>query len=71
MNDKRAEQILNDISEDMCTAKRAELIEVIRWQMNREVELVNHVNEIRYEAIRVIGSGMDATVKLLKNIELK
>lgn len=64
MTTKRAEQILNDISEDMCTATKQELIEVVKFQMKQEDKLQQKYNRLR-------GLFHDFAASYIKHLQSK
>lgn len=51
LSEERILQITNDISEDMCNAKRADLMEVVSYWANTASELAMAISSIRSKVI--------------------
>jgi hypothetical protein len=68
---QRILQISNDVAEDMCTASRAELIEVVRFYMNELCDENNRrVNERTEAGLKLLEMANDQ-LSLAKHSESK
>ena len=58
---ERILQITNDISEDMCTAKRPEIIEVASYWANRAADTATELAAVKNELALIIMRGAGST----------
>jgi len=63
ISEERILQISNDISEDMCTAKKAELIEVVKYFRDKYDNLWEAAESKRLENLSNLLTTMESLIK--------